>query len=63
MDNEILIKVAEIKKMFMDDGFIINGVFGSYTKDENNQYSDIDILYDLAQNFRDNIKVLKLLLV
>lgn len=59
MDNEILTKIVEIKKQFLDDGFIINGIFGSYRRNDNNQNSDIDILYELGQNFRDKYKGFK----
>ena len=29
--------------------FLIQGLFGSYSRDEANKYSDIDILYDLDE--------------
>ena len=45
--NEILNKLKELKPIYQNEGLEILGVFGSYAKDENTQYSDIDIAYKL----------------
>jgi len=47
-----LSKIIEIKKIFQKKGFIVDGVTGSYARDE--QYNDIDIVYHLNQKFLDN---------
>lgn len=59
MDKEILDKVSAIKKKFLDEGFVIDGIFGSYSREDNNALSDIDILYDLTQEFRAKHKGFK----
>jgi len=46
MDNN---KLKTIKNILKKDGFIIDGIVGSYARDEN--YNDIDILYHLEENF------------
>ena len=51
MDKEILDKVSVINKENFK-GFVIDGIFGSYSREDNNALSDIDILYDLTQEFR-----------
>ena len=45
--NEILNKLKELKPIYQNEGLEILGVFGSYAKDENTKYSDIDIAYKL----------------
>jgi hypothetical protein len=59
MNKEILNKVLEIKEHFLAEGFIIEGIFGSYSRDDFNQSSDIDILYDLDKVFKDKYKGFK----
>lgn len=59
MDKEILEKISDLKKKFIDDGFVIDGVFGSYSREENNSSSDIDILYELTLDFRSKYKGFK----
>jgi len=59
MDTEILNKVKEIKPKLSEDGFILKGVFGSYVRHENNEFSDIDILYDLNEVFRTKYRGFK----
>ena len=44
-------KVSNLKKLFIVEGFIIDGIFGSYARDEETQKSDVDILYHLNQTF------------
>ncbi|AXX90377.1 hypothetical protein CKA55_12940 [Arcobacter suis] len=45
--NEILNKLKELKPIYQNEGLEILGVFGSYAKDTNTEYSDIDIAYKL----------------
>ena len=45
--EEILNKLKELKPIYQNEGLEILGVFGSYTKDTNTKYSDIDIAYKL----------------
>jgi len=44
-------KITNLKKLFLNDGFIIDGIFGSYARGEETQKSDVDILYHLNQTF------------
>ncbi len=46
--EEILNKLKEIKPLYEKEGLEILGVFGSYAKDTQNEFSDIDIAYRLA---------------
>jgi predicted nucleotidyltransferase len=48
--NQILQKLKQLKAAYIEDGFIVLGLFGSYARGENKQSSDIDILYDLDTN-------------
>lgn len=45
--NEILNKLKELKPIYQNEGLEILGVFGSYAKETNSKYSDIDIAYKL----------------
>ena len=50
MDNtksEILENLKNLKSKYKEDGFLILGLFGSYSRNEAIGNSDIDILYDL----------------
>lgn len=59
MNEQILYKVIELKEQLLKEGFIIEGIFGSYIRDDFNQKSDIDILYDLDKSFKDKYKGFK----
>jgi len=59
MNKELLNKVVELKKHYADEGFLIEGVFGSYIRNENTEFSDIDILYELSDQFRSSYKGFK----
>ena len=48
--EEILNKLKEIKPLYEKEGLEILGVFGSYAKDTQNEFSDIDIAYRLDYN-------------
>ncbi len=45
--NEILNRLKELKPIYQNEGLEILGVFGSYAKETNTKYSDIDIAYKL----------------
>ncbi len=49
--EEILNKLKEIKPIYNKEGFIIKGLFGSYSRDEATQNSDIDILVESTPEF------------
>ncbi len=51
--EEILSKLKELKPKYEADGFVILGLFGSYSRDEQNDGSDIDILIDTKKEFLD----------
>ena len=44
-------QVKSLKEILKKDGFIIDGIFGSYARGENTQESDVDILYHLEEVF------------
>ena len=48
--EEILNKLKEIKPLYEKEGLEILGLFGSYAKDTQNEFSDIDIAYRLDYN-------------
>jgi len=50
-DFGIYEKVVSLKKRLLLDGFVIDGIFGSYARDEQNDNSDVDILYHLDKKF------------
>lgn len=43
--SEILSKLKELKPTYEEEGLILLGLFGSYAKDSQNNFSDIDIVY------------------
>ena len=45
--EEVLKKLKKIKPKLEKDGFEIIGIFGSYARDEQNEDSDIDIVYKI----------------
>jgi hypothetical protein len=45
--STILATIASVKPKFDKQGIILEGLFGSYAKDLQNIYSDIDIAYHL----------------
>lgn len=54
MDNkEIFENIKSLKEILQNDGFIIDGVFGSYARNENLKDIDVDILYHLDKIFYD----------
>ncbi len=45
--EEILKKLKELKPIYEKEGLEILGLFGSFAKDTQNEFSDIDIAYKL----------------
>jgi len=45
--NEILSKLKELKPAYEQEGLILLGLFGSYAKDTQTKFSDIDVAYKL----------------
>lgn len=45
--NEILSKLKELKPTYEKEGLILLGLFGSYAKDTQTKFSDIDIAYKM----------------
>ncbi|MGE4420297.1 MAG: nucleotidyltransferase family protein [Sulfurimonas sp.] len=64
--KEIISKLKELKPVYEQDGLIIVGLFGSYAKDTQNDFSDIDIAYKLnydkfSKKYKDGFsKILKI---
>jgi len=51
MNQKVLATIKSLKEKLQAEGFIIDGIFGSYARGEANAESDIDILYHLDENF------------
>lgn len=51
--SEILKKVKSLKETLSKDGFVIDGIFGSYARGDYTDKSDVDILYHLDKRFLD----------
>jgi len=57
MDNiietkaNIINKLKKVKPIYAKEGFIIKGLFGSYSRDEHTKNSDIDILVESTPKF------------
>jgi hypothetical protein len=51
MDKKIVKSVKNLKSKYKKEGFIILGVFGSYARGDENQESDIDLLYEMTDKF------------
>jgi len=47
LKSEILSKLKELKPTYEKEGLILLGLFGSYAKDTQTKFSDIDIAYKL----------------
>ena len=56
MNKQILREVKTLKNSLKSDGFIIDGIFGSYARDEFTQESDLDLLYHLEDSFYEKYK-------
>jgi len=51
MNEQRLQQVKNIKETLKKDDFIIDGIFGSYARDESMVVSDLDLLYHLEAEF------------
>ena len=49
--ENILLQLKELKNILKNDGFIIDGIFGSYARGEETQNSDVDILVEATPKF------------
>ena len=45
--NDILKTLKQYKSQYEKEGFVLLGLFGSYAKEEQTPYSDIDIAYTI----------------
>ena len=45
--NEILSTLKKVKPTYQKEGLILLGLFGSYAKNKQTQFSDIDVAYTL----------------
>jgi len=54
MQEDILKKLKLLKKSLISEGFIIDGIFGSYARGDFSNDSDVDILYHLDDTFYKN---------
>jgi len=51
MDQNIIKKIKILKSKYEPEGFIVLGIFGSYVRGEENEGSDIDILFEMTDSF------------
>ena len=56
--TDILVQLKNLKPKYEQEGLILLGLFGSYAKDTQNQFSDIDVAYKLnydkfSQKYKD----------
>ena len=49
--DELITAIKGLKNEFLEDGFVIDGVFGSYARGAYTKKSDIDLLYHLEEPF------------
>ncbi len=54
--QDLLLKIKSLKSMYEKEGFVIDGIFGSYARGEQSPQSDVDILYHLKQPFFENFQ-------
>jgi len=52
MNKELILQyLADVKHKYQNEGFLIKALFGSYSRDEANAKSDIDILVEATPEF------------
>ncbi len=51
MNMDIIDKIKRIKLKYESEGFIILGIFGSYARGDETEESDIDILFEMTDEF------------
>jgi len=49
LKSEVLAKLKELKPIYEKDGIYLEGIFGSYARDEAKDSSDIDLLFELDE--------------
>jgi len=49
--EKILLYLSDIKNKYKSEGFLIKALFGSYSRDEANENSDVDILVEATPEF------------
>ena len=54
--SEIIVKIKHLNTILQKDGFIIDGLFGSYARGDYTEQSDVDILYHLDKVFFDKYR-------
>ncbi len=48
---ELATQLRQVKAALKEEGFLIDGIVGSYARNEQNDDSDIDILYHVEEPF------------
>jgi len=47
----LILKLRELKQVVLTEGFVIDGLFGSYARGDFTKESDVDILYHVEKPF------------
>jgi predicted nucleotidyltransferase len=53
MDDQLFNAIRKVKVQYLAEGFSILGIFGSFARDEADEYSDLDILYEFQEHYYD----------
>lgn len=56
MNQDLLNKIKLIKEELAAEGYLIEGIFGSFSRGENTSDSDLDLLIELSGEFKDKYK-------
>ncbi len=48
---KLIEKLRDMKQILMQEGFVIDGLFGSYARGDFSKESDVDILYHVEKSF------------
>ncbi len=61
--DEIIATLKKLKPQYQQEGFILLGIFGSYARDSQTEFSDVDITYRLdydkfSSKYRDGFSKL-----
>ena len=59
MKTKIFNEIKDVKLNYEPEGVIILGIFGSYARSDAKKNSDIDLLYELNDNFHKKYKGFK----
>ena len=49
--EKLILKLRELKQVLWREGFVIDGLFGSYARGDFTKESDVDILYHVEKTF------------